>query len=217
MNCKVILHSDRFNHPCIAMTTTLPEHRSLILASTSPFRRDLLARLGLPFTVQAPDTDEIPQPGEDALALVARLATRKAQAVARHHPETLIIGSDQAAVLDGEIIGKPGDHERAVAQLRRASGRTVTFYTGLCLLDSASGQQQIAVELFRVVFRTLTEPQIERYLRREQPYHCAGSFKSEGLGIALFERLEGDDPTSLIGLPLIRLIRMLEAAGVAVL
>ena len=217
MNCKVILYSDRFNHPRIAMTTTSPDHRSLILASTSPFRRDLLARLGLPFTVQTPDTDETPQPGEDALALVARLATRKAQAVARHHPETLIIGSDQAAVLDDEIIGKPDDHERAVAQLRRASGRTVTFYTGLCLLDSASGQQQIAVEPFRVVFRTLSDPQIERYLRREQPYHCAGSFKSEGLGIALFERLEGDDPTSLIGLPLIRLIRMLEAAGVAVL
>ena len=198
------------------MTTTRLDHRSLILASTSPFRRDLLARLGLPFTVQAPDADETPQPGEDAPTLVARLATRKAQVVARHHPEALIIGSDQAAVLDDEIIGKPGDHERAAAQLRRASGRTMTFYTGLCLLDGASGLQQVAVEPFRVVFRALTEPRIERYLRREQPYHCAGSFKSEGLGIALFERLEGDDPTSLIGLPLIRLIRMLEAAGVEV-
>jgi len=176
----------------------------------------LLARLGLPFTVQAPDANETPHPGEDAPTLVARLATDKALAVARHHPEALIVGSDQAAVLDDEIIGKPGDHERAAAQLRRASGRTMTFYTGLCLLDSASGQRQVAVEPFRVVFRTLTEPRIERYLRREQPYHCAGSFKSEGLGIALFERLEGDDPTSLIGLPLIRLIRMLEAAGVEV-
>lgn len=199
------------------MTMTAPTHRPLILASTSPFRRDLLARLGLPFTVQAPDADETPQPGEDAPVLVARLATRKAQTVARHHPAALIIGSDQAAVLDDQIIGKPGDHERAMAQLRRASGRTVTFYTGLCLLDSTSGQQQVAVELFRVVFRTLTEPRIESYLRREQPYQCAGSFKSEGLGIALFERLEGDDPSSLIGLPLIRLTRMLEAAGVAVL
>ncbi|MFO7642702.1 MAG: Maf family protein [Candidatus Competibacteraceae bacterium] len=199
------------------MTTTRLDHRSLILASTSPFRRDLLARLGLPFTVQAPDADETPQPGEDAPTLVARLATDKAQVVARHHPEALIIGSDQAAVLDDEIIGKPGDHERAVAQLRRASGRMMTFYTGLCLLDSASGQRQVAVEPFRVVFRTLTEPRIERYLRREQPYQCAGSFKSEGLGIALFERLEGDDPTSLIGLPLIRLIRMLEAVGMTVL
>ncbi len=198
------------------MATTRLDHRSLILASTSPFRRDLLARLGLPFTVQAPDADETPHPGEDAPTLVARLATDKALAVARDHPEALIVGSDQAAVLDDEIIGKPGDHERAAAQLRRASGRTMTFYTGLCLLDGASGQRQVAVEPFRVVFRTLTEPRIERYLRREQPYHCAGSFKSEGLGIALFERLEGDDPTSLIGLPLIRLIRMLEAAGVEV-
>jgi septum formation protein len=199
------------------MAMTSLDHRSLILASTSPFRRDLLARLGLPFTVQAPDADETPQPGEDAAALVARLAAGKAQAAARHHPAALIIGSDQAAVLDDEIIGKPGDHERALAQLRRASGRTITFYTGLCLLDSASGQRQVTVEPFQVVFRTLTESQIEDYLRREQPYHCAGSFKSEGLGIALFERLEGDDPTSLIGLPLIRLIRMLEAAGMTVL
>ena len=199
------------------MTMTALDPRSLILASTSPFRRDLLARLGLPFTVQAPDADETPQPGEDASALVTRLATGKAQAAARHHHAALIIGSDQAAVLDDTIIGKPGNHERALAQLRRASGRTVTFYTGLCLLDSASGRQQVAVEPFRVVFRTLTEPQIERYLRRERPYQCAGSFKSEGLGIALFERLEGDDPSSLIGLPLIRLTRMLEAAGVAVL
>lgn len=198
------------------MTTTSPDHRPLILASTSPFRRDLLARLGLPFTVQAPDVDETPETGEDAPALAARLAARKARAVARRHPEALIVGSDQVAVLDGELIGKPGAHERAAAQLRRASGRTMTFYTGLCLLDGASGQQQVAVEPFRVVFRTLTEPRIERYLRREQPYQCAGSFKSEGLGIALFERLEGDDPTSLIGLPLIRLIRMLEAAGVEV-
>ena len=199
------------------MATTRLDHRSLILASTSPFRRDLLARLGLPFTVQAPDANETPHPGEDAPTLVARLATDKALAVARDHPEALIVGSDQAAVLDDEIIGKPGDHERAAAQLRRASGRTMTFYTGLCLLDSASGRQQVTVEPFRVVFRTLTESQIEDYLRREQPYHCAGSFKSEGLGIALFERLEGDDPSSLIGLPLIRLTRMLEAAGMAVL
>jgi len=199
------------------MTETLADGRRLILASTSPFRRELLMRLGLPFSTQAPDADESRQPDEDAPALVARLAELKAQAVARHEPAALIIGSDQAAVLDGEIIGKPGDHERAAAQLRRASGRTVTFYTGLCLLDSASGQRQIATDLFKVVFRRLTPAMIESYLRREQPYHCAGSFKSEGLGIALFERLEGDDPTSLIGLPLIRLTRILEAAGVTVL
>ena len=199
------------------MSETLPDGRRLILASTSPFRRELLARLGLPFSTQAPDADESRQLGEDAPALVARLAELKARAVARHEPAALIIGSDQAAALESEIIGKPGDYERAAAQLQRASGRTVTFYTGLCLLDSASGQCQVIVEPFRVVFRLLTPAMIEGYLRREQPYHCAGSFKSEGLGIALFERLEGDDPTSLIGLPLIRLIRMLEAAGVAVL
>lgn len=199
------------------MPTPPPDGRRLILASTSPFRRDLLARLNLPFDVRAPDADETPLAGEDAPALVARLAELKAGAVARLEPAALVIGSDQAAVLDGKIVGKPGNHEQATVQLRSASGRTVTFYTGLCLLDSVSGQRQIAVESFRVVFRTLAPAWIESYLRREQPYNCAGSFKSEGLGIALFERLEGDDPSSLIGLPLIRLTRMLEAAGVAVL
>ena len=199
------------------MPDILPDGRRLILASTSPFRRELLARLGLPFATQAPDADESRRPGEDAPALVARLAELKARTVARHEPAALIIGSDQAAVLDGEIIGKPGDHDRAATQLRRASGRTMIFYTGLCLLDSVSDQCQVAVEHFRVTFRPLTPAMIEGYLRREPPYHCAGSFKSEGLGIALFERLEGDDPTSLIGLPLIRLTRMLEAAGVMVL
>jgi len=199
------------------MPATLPDGRRLFLASTSPFRRELLMRLGLSFTTHAPDVDETRQPGEEARALVARLAEGKAEAVASRQPAALIIGSDQAAVLEGEIIGKPGDHAQAVRQLQRASGQTVAFYTGLCLLDSASGQRQVAVETFRVTFRTLTPTMIERYLRREQPYHCAGSFKSEGLGIALFERLEGDDPTSLIGLPLIRITRMLEAAGVTVL
>ncbi len=200
------------------MSTTLSNGRRLLLASTSPFRRELLARLALPFTVQAPQVDETCLPGESALELVARLAEGKAEAVARRQGSAaLIIGSDQAAVLEGVIIGKPGNHEQAVAQLQQASGRTVVFHTGLCLLDSASAWRQIAVEEFRVVFRVLTPAMIERYLRREQPYQCAGSFKSEGLGIALFDRLEGDDPTSLIGLPLIRLTRMLEAAGVVVL
>ncbi len=200
------------------MSTTLSDGRRLLLASTSPFRRELLARLALPFTVQAPQVDETRLPGESAPELVARLAEGKAEAVARRQGSAaLIIGSDQAAVLEGVIIGKPGDHEQAVAQLQQASGRTVVFHTGLCLLDSASAGRQIAVEEFRVVFRVLTPAMIERYLRREQPYQCAGSFKSEGLGIALFDRLEGDDPTSLIGLPLIRLTRMLEAAGVVVL
>ncbi len=199
------------------MSETLPDGRRLLLASASPFRRELLARLRLPFTVQAPDVDESRLPDEDAPTLTARLAMWKAQAVADRRSAMLVIGSDQVAVLDDEIIGKPGDHERATAQLRRASGRTITFYTGLCLLDSLDGQQQTAVATFRVTFRRLTQTMIESYLQRERPYHCAGSFKSEGLGIALFERLEGDDPTALIGLPLIRLTRMLEAAGVTVL
>lgn len=199
------------------MSEALFNGRRLILASTSPFRRELLARLGLPFAVRAPDVDETCLPGEDAPTLVTRLAERKARRIAEEEPTALIIGSDQAAVLNGEIIGKPGDHHRAVEQLQQASGRRVTFYTGLCLLEGVSGPCQVAVEPFQVAFRTLTAEMIEHYLQREQPYHCAGSFKSEGLGIALFERLEGDDPTSLIGLPLIRLVRMLEAAGVAVL
>ena len=199
------------------MPTPPSEHRRLILASTSPFRRELLQRLGLPFTTRAPVADESRLEGEEAPALVARLAELKARSVARHEPGALVIGSDQVAVLDGEIIGKPGDHRRALAQLRRASARRVTFYTGLCLFDGATDRHQSAVEPFKVVFRSLAPAMIESYLRREQPYQCAGSFKSEGLGIALFERLEGDDPTSLIGLPLIRLTRMLEAAGLAVL
>lgn len=193
------------------------ENAPLVLASTSPFRRELLARLGLPFAVCAPAIDEEALPGEGATDLVARLAEQKACAATSQWPAALIIGSDQVAVLEGEIIGKPGNHQLAVTQLSKASGQTVTFYTGLCLLDNRSGQRQLAVEPFRVVFRTLTTEMIEAYLHREKPYQCAGSFKSEGLGITLFERLEGDDPTSLIGLPLIRLTRMLEAAGVHIL
>ncbi len=213
-----LIHSVRgFNHRTSLMPTLPSKHRRLILASTSPFRRDLLQRLGLPFTTRSPEADESRLAGEEAPALVARLAELKARSVARHEPGALVIGSDQVALLAGEIIGKPGNHEQATAQLRRASARSVTFYTGLCLFDAATDQRQLAVEAFKVVFRSLTPAMIERYLRREQPYQCAGSFKSEGLGIALFERLEGDDPTSLIGLPLIRLIRMLEAAGLAVL
>lgn len=189
----------------------------IVLASTSPYRRALLEKLGLPFTVQAPDVDERPLAGERAEDLVARLARDKAAAVAAHLDEGLVIGSDQVAVLDGEILGKPGGHEQATAQLTRASGREVTFLTGLCLWDAARGEGQTEVVPFRVVFRRLTPAQIEAYLRREQPYNCAGSFKSEGLGIALFERLAGDDPNALIGLPLIRLVRMLESNGVTVL
>ncbi|MEO5343375.1 MAG: Maf-like protein [Gammaproteobacteria bacterium SHHR-1] len=190
---------------------------TLVLASTSPFRQQLLGRLGLPFATAAPDIDESSLPGETPQQLVLRLAEGKAQAVAEAFPDCLIIGSDQVACLDGQVLGKPGNHERAREQLRQAAGREVEFVTGLCLLNSASGRCQRACEPFRVQFRPLSQGQIEAYLLREQPYNCAGSFKSEGLGIALFSRLIGDDPNSLIGLPLIRLVAMLETEGVAVL
>jgi MAF protein len=187
------------------------------LASTSPFRRQLLERLGLPFLTAAPHVDETPRPGEAAEALVMRLAVCKAQAVAPQHPGALIIGSDQVAWLDGAVLGKPGGRPQAIAQLERASGRRVSFFTGLCLLDARTGMAETLCEPFHVWFRPLTLHQIEAYLDRERPYQCAGSFKSEGLGIALFERLEGDDPNALIGLPLIRLVSMLGRGGVEVL
>jgi len=190
---------------------------SLILASTSPFRRAVLEKLGIPFSTEAPETDETPLPGETPEAMVGRLAHAKAAAVAAQRSEGLVIGSDQVAVIDGEVLGKPGNHERAVAQLRTASGREVTFLTGLCLMNAATGNVQTEVVRFGVVFRELTDEQIENYLRREQPYNSAGSFKSEGLGIVLFERLDGEDPNTLIGLPLIRLVRMLENEGIDVL
>lgn len=191
-------------------TTALP---SLVLASTSPFRRELLQRTGLDFDTVAPETDETPGAGETPVALVARLSEDKARAVG-HSRQGLIIGSDQVATTDNEILGKPGTHEKAAAQLRRLSGRLVTFHTGLCLLNTATDKAQVDVIPFRVQFRKLDEQQIERYLLADQPYNCAGSFKSEGLGITLFERMEGDDPTALIGLPLIRLTGMLAEAGI---
>jgi septum formation protein len=189
----------------------------LVLASTSPFRQQLLQKLQLEFDTASPNIDESRMEGETPEQLVARLAEQKAMAVAADHPDSLIIGSDQVAVNDGEILGKPGSHDRAVAQLMSASGKRVTFLTGLCLYNSATGDSQVEVVPFGVVFRALDKQQIENYLRAEQPYHCAGSFKSEALGIALFERLEGEDPNTLIGLPLIRLVRMLEAEGVRVI
>ncbi len=195
----------------------LHEMPPLILASSSPFRAQLLAQLGLQFQCVSPDIDESPQPGETAPALVQRLAVAKAQAVASHYPQALIIGSDQCALLNGQILGKPGNHANAVTQLQAARGQSVVFYTGLCLLNSASGHLQCEVVVYQVQFRLLTDAQIEHYLQREQPYHCAGSFKSEGLGIALFERLHGEDPNALIGLPLIRLVAMLSAEGFCVL
>jgi len=188
----------------------------LILASSSPYRRELLARLQIPFEIVAPEVDETPHPEESALALVERLAKEKARAVATGRPAALVIGSDQVAVHNNVIVGKPRDHDHAVEQLRTASGQTITLYTGLALVNSTSGKVQSEVVPYRVTFRTLTEEQIENYLRKEQPYSCAGSVKSEGLGIALLERFEGEDPNTLIGLPLIRLVRMLEREGVIV-
>lgn len=186
----------------------------LILASTSPFRRELLGKLGLPFETDSPEVDETRLDGESPEALVARLAEAKARAVAGRHPDGLIIGSDQVAVNGDAILGKPGTRERAIEQLRASSGKRVTFQTGLCLYDAGRDWAQVEVVPFSVVFRPLSDRQIESYVDKEQPLNCAGSFKSEGLGIALFERLEGDDPNALIGLPLIRLVRMLETAGI---
>jgi len=185
-----------------------------VLASTSPFRRELLGRLGLPFVTEDPAVDESRRADEKPIDLVCRLAVAKARAVARRHPDSLIIGSDQVACLDGSILGKPGNPERAAEQLTASSGRSVTFFTGLCLLNAATGQAQVRCEPFTVHFRRLTAAQIDRYLQTEKPFNCAGSFKSEGLGITLFEKMEGDDPSALIGLPLIRLVTMLATAGV---
>ena len=188
--------------------------RPLVLASTSPFRRALLERLGLPFAVAAPDVDETRCPDEPPDDLVLRLSEAKARAVAGAHPGAVIIGSDQVACLDDLILGKPGDRATAIEQLRQSSGRCVTLLTGLCVLDTASGEAATLIEPFRVHFRPLTQAQIEGYLDREQPYDCAGSVRSEGLGVALFTHLEGEDPAALIGLPLIRLTALLEAAGI---
>ncbi len=186
----------------------------LVLASTSTFRKALLEKLQLAFICQAPNIDETAATGEAAEALVQRLSREKAEAVACDHPNALIIGSDQVAVLNSSIIGKPLSHDRATTQLRASSGQTVTFYTGLCLHNSATGSSDVLCDPFRVHFRTLSDAQIERYLRREQPYQCAGSFKAEGLGISLFKKLEGDDPNTLVGLPLIRLIELLQRQGI---
>lgn len=185
-------------------------NKKLILASTSPFRKAILEKFGVPFDTASPEVDETARAGESAEQLVERLAEAKARAVSDQFPDALIIGSDQVAVIDGEILGKPDEHGKAVEQLRTASGKTVTFLTGLCLYNSRTDHARCEVVPFKVHFRQLNDDQIENYLQKERPYNCAGSFKSEGLGIALFERLEGDDPNSLIGLPLIRLIRMLE-------
>ncbi len=188
----------------------MADRARLVLASGSPYRKALLERLGVPFEVKVSQADEGPLPGESAEALTLRLALAKAEAVRPLAPDALIIGSDQVAVYDGEIVGKSGGFAEAARQLRRISGKTALLYTGLALLNARTGRAQTAVALFQVTFRPLSEERIARYLNKEQPYDCAGSVKSEGLGIALFDRFDGDDPTTLIGLPLIRLVRMLE-------
>ncbi len=186
----------------------------LVLGSSSPFRRELLERLGLTFETSSPDVDELRRNDERAEDLVRRLAESKARAVGARYPQALIIGSDQVAVLNDRVLGKPGSRERAIEQLRAASGQTVNFLTGLCLFNSATGESQIEVVPYSVTFRQLDDERIGRYVDAEQPLNCAGSFKSEGLGIALFARMEGGDPTALIGLPLISLVGMLAQQGV---
>lgn len=190
--------------------------RTLVLGSTSPYRAALLEKLGLDFLSDAPEIDETAKFRETPWELVARLAEAKARAVGERHADALVIGSDQVACIGERILGKPGDRENAIAQLAAASGKTVVFYTGLSLLDSGTGQAHTLCEPFRVHFRDLTPTQVERYVDAERPFNCAGSFKSEGLGISLFRRLEGDDPNALIGLPLIRLIDLLRERGVEV-
>ncbi|WP_290538161.1 nucleoside triphosphate pyrophosphatase [Alcanivorax sp.] len=188
---------------------------ALLLASSSPFRRQLLDKLGLEFIHQSPDIDESRLEGESPVALVMRLARKKAEALAGDHPNTLIIGSDQVAVIGDQVLGKPGSREKAIEQLSAASGQRVTFLTGLCLLNTVTGRTQVACDPFHVQFRTLRPAQIERYVDAEQPLNCAGSFKSEGLGIVLFKAMEGRDPNTLVGLPLILLTEFLAAEGIS--
>ena len=191
--------------------------QKLILASTSPYRRELLNRLGLAFDVANPQTDETPLPGETPESLSLRLSEAKARAVASLYPDALIIGSDQVATVDGKIYGKPGNHQNAVEQLRELSGKTVNFFTGLCLLNAQNGRADVCGIPTLVTFRQLTDSEIENYLLREPAYNCAGSAKSEGLGIALLSSMRGEDPNALVGLPLIALCDMLRRQGMAVI
>ena len=201
------------------MLSPLPssQPRQLILGSTSPYRRELLARLRLPFDVVAPQVDETPRAHELPRDLANRLALAKARAVAKIYPSAVVIGSDQVADLNGEPLGKPGTHARAVAQLQRMRGKTVVFQTALAVVCLDSGFEQLDLAAVSVRFRDLTDAEIEAYLQAEKPYDCAGSAKSEGLGIALLESIDSDDPSALIGLPLIRTCRMIRAAGIQVL
>jgi septum formation protein len=202
--------------PQQAQTIPVPR-RQLVLASTSPFRRELLGRLGIPFETANPKTDETPLAGEAPETTALRLSEAKARAAAPRFPDALIIGSDQVAALDGQAYGKPGTHDAALGQLFAMRGRTVNFFTGLCLLDARSGQARVRGVPTLVTFREASDAEIESYLIRERPYHCAGAAKSEGLGIALIARMNGDDPNALVGLPLIALCDLLGEAGYAVL
>lgn len=189
----------------------------LVLASTSPYRRELLARLGVPFEVAAPDVDETPLAGESPDETAQRLSLSKARAVAERFPDALIIGSDQVALLEGVQLGKPGTHEKAVAQLRAMRGKTLEFHTALTLLNAKTGAAQTANVPVRLVMRDYSDAQIEAYLRKDQPYNCCGSARSESLGIALIARYETEDPNALVGLPLIKLTEMLANEGLDVL
>lgn len=201
----------------MSTTSVISPARQLVLASTSSFRKTLLQKLGLEFISCAPLVDETPLAEESAPMLVQRLALAKATAGGKLHPGALCIGSDQVAVIDGKIIGKPHTEAKACEQLAQASGKAITFYTGLALYDDRTGDAEVILDPFTVHFRQLTTQQIANYVKREQPLSCAGSFMCEGLGIALFERLQGDDPNSLIGLPLIALTRLLANKGIDVL
>ena len=186
----------------------------IILASTSPFRKELLERIGLPFRTASPNIDETPEPDESPLDLVHRLSVQKSRVLRHAHPGAVIIGSDQVAVLNGKLVGKPGNHDNAVSQLREASGCVVQLYAGVALFNTDTENLQYDVDTFEVEFRTLSHSRIERYLELEKPYNCCGSLKAEGPGIALLKRLSGNDPNTLIGLPIIKLIRQLENEGI---
>ena len=192
----------------------MPGRPRLVLGSTSPYRRELLQRLRLPFDVDSPRVDESPHPGEAPADLARRLALEKAQDVASRHPDAVVIGADQVAELDGQAIGKPGSHERAVAQLQAMQGRRVVFHTAVAVVRADTGFAQVVLAPVQVQFRPLSDAEIERYLQLEQPFDCAGSAKCEALGIALLETIESDDPTALIGLPLMRTCALLRLAGI---
>lgn len=203
------------SHACLSQS--LNAGRPLVLGSTSRYRRELLSRLRIPFSVAAPDVDETPQPGESPRTLALRLALAKARAVAVLHPDAVVIGSDQVADLDGLPLGKPGEHAKAVAQLQRMRGQVVIFQTAVSVVCLASGFEDTQLAAVKVKFRDLSDAEIEAYLHAEEPYDCAGSAKSEGLGITLLESIDNDDPTALVGLPLIRTCHMIRAAGVHIL